>query len=108
MCRGVQHPTRGLFLRNYLCEMVKDKLPDVGSAPEDGDVNNSIDFILVNFAEMNKLWVRLHMGPAREREKRENERQQLRLLVAKNLSRLSQLEGVDVNIYSSTSTSARA
>ena len=31
MCRGVQHPTRGLFLRNYLSEMTKDKLPDVGS-----------------------------------------------------------------------------
>jgi vacuolar protein sorting-associated protein 35 len=31
MCRGVQHPTRGLFLRTYLNEMVKDKLPDVGT-----------------------------------------------------------------------------
>jgi vacuolar protein sorting-associated protein 35 len=31
MCRGVQRPTRGLFLRNYLSEMTKDKLPDVGS-----------------------------------------------------------------------------
>ncbi len=31
MCRGVQHPTRGLFLRTYLSEMTKDKLPDVGS-----------------------------------------------------------------------------
>ena len=34
MCRGVQHPTRGLFLRTYLSEMVKDKLPDVGSEYE--------------------------------------------------------------------------
>ncbi len=30
-CRGVQHPTRGLFLRSYLSEMTKDKLPDEGS-----------------------------------------------------------------------------
>eukprot|EP00727_Mastigamoeba_balamuthi_P010068 m51a1_g5684 Vacuolar protein sorting 35 (855) ;mRNA; f:981535-984620 len=102
MCRGVQHPTRGLFLRNYLSEMVKDKLPDVGCAADDGDVANSVDFVLANFAEMNKLWVRLHMGPAREREKREGERQQLRMLVAKNLSRLSQLEGVDVAMYQKT------
>eukprot|EP00179_Madagascaria_erythrocladioides_P006390 CAMPEP_0198308936 /NCGR_PEP_ID=MMETSP1450-20131203/1429_1 /TAXON_ID=753684 ORGANISM="Madagascaria erythrocladiodes, Strain CCMP3234" /NCGR_SAMPLE_ID=MMETSP1450 /ASSEMBLY_ACC=CAM_ASM_001115 /LENGTH=188 /DNA_ID=CAMNT_0044011653 /DNA_START=21 /DNA_END=584 /DNA_ORIENTATION=+ len=29
MCRGVQHPTRGLFLRTYLSEMTKDVLPDV-------------------------------------------------------------------------------
>ena len=31
MCRGEQHPTRGLFLRNYLSEMTKDKLPEIGS-----------------------------------------------------------------------------
>ena len=22
MCKGVQHPTRGLFLRSYLCQVV--------------------------------------------------------------------------------------
>lgn len=31
MCKGVQHPTRGLFLRNYLSEMAKDKVPDKGT-----------------------------------------------------------------------------
>ena len=30
--RGVQHPMRGLFLRNYLSQMSKDKLPDINSA----------------------------------------------------------------------------
>lgn len=29
--KGLQHPTRGLFLRSYLSEMTKDKLPDEGS-----------------------------------------------------------------------------
>ena len=29
MCRGVQHPTRGIFLRNFLSEMMKTNLPDV-------------------------------------------------------------------------------
>jgi len=29
MCRGVQHPTRGLFLRNYLSQLIKNQLPDV-------------------------------------------------------------------------------
>jgi len=32
MCRGVQHPTRGLFLRNYLSQMTKNKLPDVSNS----------------------------------------------------------------------------
>lgn len=26
MCKGVQHPVRGLFLRSYLHQMVKDRL----------------------------------------------------------------------------------
>jgi vacuolar protein sorting-associated protein 35 len=49
---------------------------------------------------MNKLWVRLqHQGHSREREKREMERRELRILVGTNLVRLSQLEGVDLNMY---------
>lgn len=34
LCRGVQHPMRGLFLRNYLSQVSKDKLPDTGSEYE--------------------------------------------------------------------------
>lgn len=29
MCRGVQHPLRGLFLRNYLLQCTRNILPDV-------------------------------------------------------------------------------
>ena len=63
-------------------------------------VRDSIDFILLNFAEMNKLWVRMqHQGHTRDRERRERERQELRLLVGTNLLRLSQLEAVNVELY---------
>eukprot|EP01090_Pellita_catalonica_P016960 TRINITY_DN5017_c0_g1_i2.p1 TRINITY_DN5017_c0_g1~~TRINITY_DN5017_c0_g1_i2.p1 ORF type:complete len:830 (-),score=162.17 TRINITY_DN5017_c0_g1_i2:86-2392(-) len=109
MCRGVQHPTRGLFLRNYLSEMTKDKLPDVDNEymgeGEDGGgvVKDSIHFILQNFTEMNKLWVRMQrQGFGKNKSKREEERKELRLLVGKNLARLSQLEGVDVELYKHT------
>lgn len=34
MVKGVQHPQRGLFLRYYLSQKTKDKLPDVGSPYE--------------------------------------------------------------------------
>lgn len=34
MCRGVQHPLRGLFLRSYLSQISRDKLPDIGSEYE--------------------------------------------------------------------------
>mmetsp|Transcript_29150 Transcript_29150/g.81545 ORF Transcript_29150/g.81545 Transcript_29150/m.81545 type:complete len:805 (+) Transcript_29150:29-2443(+) len=105
MCRGVQHPLRGLFLRNYLSEMTKDKLPDTGNRYETkgGSVSDSIEFILANFTEMNKLWVRMEPQKGsvlpREREQKQRERADLRLLVGKNLARLGQLEGVDVDHY---------
>lgn len=68
-------------------------------SPE-GNVFESINFILTNFTEMNKLWVRLqHQGHSRDREKREAERKELRILVGTNLVRLSQLDGVDLKIY---------
>ena len=104
MCRGVQHPLKGLFLRNYLSQTCKDKLPDTGSDFEGagGTVDDAINFILVNFCEMNKLWVRMqHQGPIKEKEKRERERLELRILVGTNLVRLGQLEGLTLDVYSS-------
>lgn len=63
-------------------------------------MQDSITFVLTNFIEMNKLWVRLqHQGHSRDREKRELERKELRILVGTNLVRLSQLDGVDLGLY---------
>ena len=51
---------------------------------------------------MNKLWVRMqHQGHTREKDKRERERMELRILVGTNLVRLSQLETVGVDMYRS-------
>uniref|UniRef100_A0A6P3YW82 Vacuolar protein sorting-associated protein 35 n=1 Tax=Ziziphus jujuba TaxID=326968 RepID=A0A6P3YW82_ZIZJJ len=102
MCRGIQHPVRGLFLRSYLSQVSRDKLPDIGSEYEgDADtVVDAVEFVLQNFTEMNKLWVRMqYQGPAREKEKREKERSELRDLVGKNLHVLGQIEGVDLDMY---------
>lgn len=105
MCRAVQHPLRGLFLRSYLAQVTRDKLPSIGSELE-GDTETHMDaleFVLQNFTEMNKLWVRMqHQGPTREKEKREKERNELRDLVGKNLHILGQLEGVDLVVYRDT------
>jgi len=68
-----------------------------------GNLQDSIGFVLTNFIEMNKLWVRLqHQGHSREREKREFERRDLRILVGTNLVRLSQMDGVDLEMYRRT------
>ncbi|KAJ7067723.1 vacuolar protein sorting-associated protein 35 [Mycena belliarum] len=103
MSRGVLHPIRGLFLRHYLSGQTRDHLPvGVDSGPA-GNLQDSISFVLTNFIEMNKLWVRLqHQGHSRDREKREMERRELRILVGTNLVRLSQLDGVDLEMYQNT------
>ena len=107
MCRGMQHPLRGLFLRNSLLQCTRNVLPDqlepgqFAEGQDPGKIDDSIDFILLNFAEMNKRWVRMqHQGHSRERERRERERMELRILVGTNLVRLSQLEMVQVDMYS--------
>ena len=65
-----------------------------------GGLQDSISFVLTNFIEMNKLWVRLqHQGHSRDHEKRETERRELRILIGTNLVRLSQLDGVDLDLY---------
>ncbi|KAI0511216.1 hypothetical protein KFK09_011841 [Dendrobium nobile] len=102
MCRGIQNPVRGLFLRSYLSQISRDKLLDIGSEYEgDGDgVIDAVEFVLQNFTEMNKLWVRMHyLGPVREKEKRVKERSELRDLVGKNLHILSQIDGIDLDMY---------
>ncbi|KAF8869536.1 vacuolar protein sorting-associated protein 35 [Mucidula mucida] len=100
MSRGVLHPVRGLFLRHYLSGQTRDHLPIGADEGPMGNLNDSITFVLTNFIEMNKLWVRLqHQGHSRDREKREMERRELRILVGTNLVRLSQLDGVDLDLY---------
>lgn len=77
MCKGVQHPVRGLFLRAYLLQSVKMAL--------DVDRTASVEFLLGNFAEMNKLWVRMKYGDDVV------SREQLADLVGKNLLYLAEL-----------------
>ncbi|THV01238.1 vacuolar protein sorting-associated protein 35 [Dendrothele bispora CBS 962.96] len=100
MSRGILHPIRGLFLRHYLSGQTRDYLPTGNDTGPAGNLQDSISFVLTNFIEMNKLWVRLqHQGHSRDREKREAERRELRILVGTNLVRLSQLDGVDLDMY---------
>ncbi|KAG5187057.1 vacuolar protein sorting-associated protein 35 [Tribonema minus] len=161
MAKGVQQPMRGLFLRFYLSQVTKDKLPDTGT-PYEGEggsasataapaqltarascasvrsaatveleqfkgapanrvnaqliarparirlrnglsarsVSDCLEFVLENFAESNRLWVRMHAQAAvKDKRRRERERRDLRVLVGTNLERLSELEGVDAEMY---------
>ncbi|QLG71437.1 hypothetical protein HG535_0B04790 [Zygotorulaspora mrakii] len=93
MCRGVQNPIRGLFLRYYLSQRTKNLLP-----PDLFEFN--ANFVITNFIEMNKLWVRLqHTGPLRQREQRTRERKELQILVGSQLVRLSQIVDDNIQLY---------
>ncbi|KAH9249402.1 hypothetical protein BASA81_012933 [Batrachochytrium salamandrivorans] len=84
MCKSVQNPARGLFMRNYLSQVVKDHVALLGGPTEQAD------FLLQNFAEMAKLWMRMV-------KKSEEGAQQLGQLVGQNLTRLSEFS---LEIYS--------
>lgn len=103
LCKGVQHPMRGLFLRFYLTQLCRNVLPDKGSEYEQEGGSGPEDaflFLLANFTESARLWVRLQQQSSlRDRVKREKERQDLRVLVGSALVRMAELEGMTVDFY---------
>ena len=62
-------------------------------------MDDSIDFILANFSEMNKLWMKYQRNSQKTKECCKHEERQLHILVRMSLVRLSQLESIDVNKY---------
>lgn len=56
MVKQVQHPVRGLFLRYFLLQMVKDKLRKLSTTQA------AVRFLLQSFKEMVILWQRLRLG----------------------------------------------
>ena len=84
LVKAVQNPIKGLFLRNYLLKMLKDKLPDKDNIylKEGANFEDSIKFIIENMEEMNRLWIRLSGGvTGAEKAKREKERDELKSLI---------------------------
>ena len=105
MVKGVQNPIRGLFVRYYLLKMIKDKLPDIDNEylSDVGTFEDTIKFILQNLEEMNRLWIRLSHGISpSEKKDREKERNELKILVGENITRLSSLNGMTNELYENT------
>lgn len=98
MSRGIQHPVRSLFLRYYLFTQTKNLLPTGDSEGMEGNLQDSITFILSNFVEMNKLWVRFrYQAHSQETGQRAVERNDLKNLIGANLAWLNRL--VDLKNY---------
>ncbi|ANQ08279.1 Vacuolar protein sorting-associated protein 35 [Plasmodium coatneyi] len=115
LCKGIQHPLRGLFLRYFLIQMCKDRIPDTGSEYEEaggGNIDDAFEFLLSNFYESIKLWNRMSdkvlikSAPGQDeqvirnnRNKVLREKMDVKMLVGSNLVRMSQLEGMTRQYY---------
>ena len=101
LVKSVQNPIKGLFLRNYLLKMIKDKLPDKDNVylREGASFEDSLKFIIENMEEMNRLWIRLSSGSGSEKMKREKERDELKILIGESMNKLSSLENLTIDLY---------
>ena len=100
--KQVQNPVKGLFIRNYLLKMIKDKLPDKDNIyeKEGGTFEDSLKFLIQNMEEMNLLWVRLLIGvDGNDKKQREKEREELKILIGESINKLSSLESLTKEIY---------
>ena len=79
MCRGVQHPMRGLFLRNYLSQTSKDKLPDAGSEYEGAGGSTADPLLgLLPMSVLREQQARIERELKRRRTDDEDEEEMLR------------------------------
>eukprot|EP01083_Nonionella_stella_P049958 133040_1 len=106
LTKAVQHPTRGFYLRHHLSQISRRFIPDVPktvqavSLDDHPIIKNAIDFVVFNFKEMTKLWIRMqYQGRIRNRNARQAHRWELRKLVVANLRTLSKLNAVSKRIY---------
>ena len=100
--KQAQNPIKGLFVRNYLLKMIKDKLPDKDNVyiREGGTFEDTLKFLLQNMEEMNRLWIRLLIGVSgKEKIERQKEREELKILIGESISKLSSLESLTQEIY---------
>ena len=90
MARCAQDPIRALFFRHYLLSILKQYLPD----SNEQETEKSIHFLLNNFAQMNRLWVRI--ADIMASDTRRNQRSDLSELIGTNIQRLSSLHGLNI------------
>ena len=109
LIKGVQNPLRGLFCRYFFLKMIKDRLPDKGNEYEKpgASPDDTVKFVLNNLEEMNGLWIRITNNNSIINGEEDNtdivsslkEREQLKILIGENITRLSSLNCVNVDVY---------
>ena len=75
-CNGVQHPIRGLFVRYFLLKMLNNYL-------------NDIDLLMINFKQMNKLWIRINKFKFLTSNGIKKVRNDLKVIIGENIMRFA-------------------
>ena len=86
MTKGIQNPIRGLFSRYFLLKMLKEYL-----------IN--IDDLIDNFKDMNRLWIRIKNIQNLNLDKINSIRNELKVLVGENITRLADFPEINIEIY---------
>ena len=75
-CNCVQHPIRGLFVRYFMLKILKDYLID-------------IDLLMINFKEMNKLWIRMNKIQYLSKNGIKKIRNDIKTIIGENIMRFA-------------------
>lgn len=100
--KGIQNPIRGLFIHDYLIHKIRHILPDINNdyKSEGESTEFSINYILTNLSDMNNLWCKMiPSAKSRNIELKNNERNDVKMLIGSNLDKLSHLDGLSLELY---------
>ncbi|CCE61368.1 hypothetical protein TPHA_0A02870 [Tetrapisispora phaffii CBS 4417] len=100
MTRGEQDPIRGIFLRYYISNNITPVF--LTEEFKEVDLSFKCDFIMTNFIECNKLWIRLQFqGFLKERIQHIKDREHIRAIIGLQLLQLSNVLNSDIEKYKS-------
>jgi vacuolar protein sorting-associated protein 35 len=103
LTKEAQSPIRGIFVRYFLIQMLKGRLPDGDNKfIKQGKctIKDTTDFLIKNFEEMNRAWIRMTLNASiEERPILEKERDDSKKLIHDAIEMFTQLEDLNMELY---------
>ena len=100
--KEAQSPIRGIFVRYYLAQMMKGRLPEGDNKyiKEGFSIKDTINFLMKNLEEMNILWIRMSLNASiDEISALIKERMDIKVLIKDVIEIISKLEGITIDLY---------
>ena len=103
LVKEAQSPTRSIFVRYYLNQMFKGRLPDGDNKYiKEGKctIKDSINFLAKNLEEMNRSWIRMTLNASvDERPILEKERNDVKKLIYDAIEMFTKLERLNMELF---------